>query len=399
MSQDFFDVEKGLQIDSGPVFLVGSGVPGSSTDTDNAVVGSHYRDTANGNTYIKDTAGTGTDKWEQLATQEFVNSSGLGVDWKDSVRVATAVALPSYVQAGAGVGATLTDTTAGVVLTIDGIAVALGDRVLVKDEAGAPGHADHGLYEVTQVGIAASVKWELTRTLDADEDSEVTANMAVGVEEGTIGEDTYWAITTNGAIVVDTTQIAFAQIASAATEAELGFIRTFIGKSAAGSETPTYSSNNYVTDATSLETAIGALDAQLGTTQGDLDTAELYALKGRTESSLTNVTTIQVLDSILVDAASTCKWTVHCEGNLLADAAKKRVVEILGTHDGHINGAGADATDTDYTVYAKLKMGNIVGLTFTVDVSGSGVAQVMNLKITSTTAVDVRAVREFIATL
>lgn len=396
MSKQFFDIEKGLQIDAGPVILVGSGAPGATTDTDNASVGSHYRDTSSGDVYLKDTAGTGFDKWEQLATQEFVTSSGLGVDWKDSVRLATTASLPAYTQSGAGVGATLLADAVGV-LTIDGVASVLGDRILVKDEAGVPGSPDHGLYEVTIEGTAG-VEFELTRTTDADEDSEVTASLAVGVEEGTANEDTYWSITTDGVIVVDTTQIAFAQIASAATEAELGFIRVFIGKSAAGSETPTYSSNNYITDATSLETAIGALDAQLGTTQGDLDQAELDILKGRTESSLTNVTTVQVLDSVLVDDVSTAKWTVHCEGNLLADADEKRVVEILGTHDGHINGAGADATDTDFTVYAKLKMGVITGLTFTVDISGAGVAQVMRLTITSTTAVDVRAVREIIAT-
>lgn len=396
MSKQFFDIEKGLQIDAGPVILVGSGAPGSTTDTDNASVGSHYRDTATGDVYVKDTAGTGFDKWEQLATQEFVTSSGLGVDWKDSVRVGTDAALPAYTQVGAGIGATLTANAVGI-LTVDGIALVLGDSLLVKDEAGAPGHADHGIYEVTIEGTAG-VPFELTRRTDADEDTEVTSAMAVGVEEGTVNEDTYWAISTNGTIVVDTTLIDFVQIASAATEAELGFIRTFIGKSAAGAETPTYSSNNYVTDATSLETAIGALDAQLGTTQGDLDTAELAILLGRTESILTNVTTVQVLDSVLVDDISTAKWTVHCEGNLLADAAKKRVVEILGTHDGHINGAGADATDTDFTVYAKLKMGVVTGLVFTVDISGAGVAQVMRLTITSTTAVDVRAVREVILT-
>ena len=396
MSKQFFDIEKGLQIDAGPVILVGSGAPGSTTDTDNASVGSHYRDTATGDVYVKDTAGTGFDKWEQLATQEFVTSSGLGVDWKDSVRVGTDAALPAYTQVGAGIGATLTANAVGI-LTVDGIALVLGDSLLVKDEAGAPGHADHGIYEVTIEGTAG-VPFELTRRTDADEDTEVTSAMAVGVEEGTVNEDTYWAISTNGTIVVDTTLIDFVQIASAATEAELGFIRTFIGKSAAGAETPTYSSNNYVTDATSLETAIGALDAQLGTTQGDLDTAELAILLGRTESILTNVTTVQVLDSVLVDDVSTAKWTVHCEGNLLADAAKKRVVEILGTHDGHINGAGADATDTDFTVYAKLKMGVVTGLVFTVDISGAGVAQVMRLTITSTTAVDVRAVREVILT-
>ncbi len=396
MSQSLFDIEKGLQIDSTSAYLTGSGVPGSTTDTDAAVVGSKYTDTATGGDFAKVTAGSGTDKWKKLATEEFASQQS-GLDWKDSVRVATTGALPAYTGLdGPGIGARLVADAVGI-LTVDGIAMVLGDSILVKDEAGVPGDPDHGLYEMTVEGTAG-VEFELTRREDADEDGEVTANLSVGVEEGTVNEDTYWAITTNDPIVVDTTNIAFAQIASAATEAELGFIRTFIGKSAAGAETPTYSSNNYVVDTTSLETAIGALDAQLGTTQGDLDTAEVDILKARTESSLTNVTTVQVLDSVLVDDVSTCKWTVHVEGNLLADAAKKRVVEVLGTHDGHINGAGADATDSDYTVYAKLKMGVVTGLSFTVDVSGAGVAQVMRLTIVSTTAVNVRAVREVILT-
>lgn len=396
MSQNFFDVEKGLQIDSLAVLISGSGVPGSTTDTDNALIGSHYQNLADGGLFMKVTAGTGTDKWKKIATEEFASQSSGGIDWKDSIKLATTAALPAYTQAGAGVGATLTADAVGI-LTVDGVAMVLGDDVLVKDEAGLPGDADHGLYEMTTEGTAG-VAFVLTRRTDADEDSEVTANMAVGVSEGTVNADTYWAITTNDPIVVDTTQIAFAQIASAATEAELGYIRAFIGKGAAGAELPTYSSNNYVVDNADLETSIGVLDSQLGTTQGDLDTLEGEFLKARTETTLTNVTTVQVLDSMLVDDVSAAKWTVMVEGNLLADAAKKRVVEILGTHDGHINGAGADATDTDYTVYAKLKMGNIVGLTFTVDVSGSGVAQVMRLTITSTTAVNVRAIREVIAT-
>jgi hypothetical protein len=396
MSQEFFDVEKGLQIDSTSVYLTASGAPGSTTDTNAAGVGSHYTDTADGAVYAKVTAGSGTDKWKQLATEDFVGGAG-GTVWKDPVRVATDAALPAYTGSlGPGIGAILTADAVGI-LTVDGIATVLGDRVLVKDEAGAPGDADHGIYIVDVEGTAG-VAFVLERAADLDEDNEMVANVSVGVEEGTANEDTYWAISTNNPIVVDTTQVAWVQIASATTEAELGYIRAFIGKTAAGSELPTYSSNNYVVDNDNLEVAIGKLDSQLGTTQGDLDTAELDILKGRTESSLSNVTTVQTLDSVLVDDISVCKWTVMVEGNLLADAAKKRVVEILATHDGHINGAGADATDADHTTYAKLKMGAITGLTFTVDVSGSGVAQVMNLKVVSTTAVDVRAVREIIAT-
>ncbi len=395
MSQDFFDIEKGLQIDSSSVYLTGSGVPGATADTDAVIVGSHYTNTADGGVFMKVTAGAGTDKWKKLATEDFAGQQS-GIDWKDSVRLATDAALPAYTQAGTGVGATLTADANGI-LTVDGIAMVLGDDVLVKDEAASPGHPDHGLYEMTTEGTAG-VPFVLTRRTDADEDGEVTAALQVPVEEGTVNLDSYWSLTTNNPIVVDTTNLNFVKIADAETQAELGFIRTFIGKTAAGGETPTYSSTNFVVNTTSLETAIGALDAQLGTTQNDLDQAELDILKARTEATQTNVTAQTVIDTVLADDVSLVKWSVMIEGNLLADAALKRAVEIFATHDGHINGAGADATDTDYTVYAKLKMGNIVGLIFDVDVSGAGVAQVMRLLVTSTTAVDVRSVREVILT-
>ena len=57
---------------------------------------------------------------------------------------------------------------------------------------------------------------------------------------------------------------ALAASETGGSSAEDGFIRTFIGKSGAGAETPTYSSTNVVSSATSLETAIGALDAEIG---------------------------------------------------------------------------------------------------------------------------------------
>lgn len=49
---------------------------------------------------------------------------------------------------------------------------------------------------------------------------------------------------------------------------EDGYIQTFIGK-AAGSDLPAYSSNNYVANDDSLETAIGKLDAALDVTAPD----------------------------------------------------------------------------------------------------------------------------------
>jgi hypothetical protein len=46
-------------------------------------------------------------------------------------------------------------------------------------------------------------------------------------------------------------------------DAEDGFLRTFTGKTAAGSENPTYSNTNYVTQSVSLEAAIGELDGDV----------------------------------------------------------------------------------------------------------------------------------------
>ena len=53
-------------------------------------------------------------------------------------------------------------------------------------------------------------------------------------------------------------------LVSTGSGAEDGFQNTFIGKSGLGSETPTYSSTNVVTDGNSLESEIGALDAEIG---------------------------------------------------------------------------------------------------------------------------------------
>jgi hypothetical protein len=265
------------------------------------------------------------------------------------------------------------------ILTVDGVAPALNDRILVKDEAAS--HADHGIYTLTVVGTGG-VNFVLTRAEDADEDSEMTANHSVAVEEGTNNADEFYQCITNDPITVDTTALQYVKISDADTIQELADIRTFIGKSGAGAETPDYTSENIVTDGDNLEVAIGKLDAAAG--------------NARKESTSNGVTTETTVDSVVVDTVAVVKWIVYAQGTAEADADKKKVVEILATHDGHNVGATDDATDTDFTTYAKLKMGTVTGLSFNVDVSGAAGAQVMNLKITSTMSADIRAIREVI---
>lgn len=134
-----------------------------------------------------------------------------GLDAKDSVRVATAAALPTVTAAGSGIGKTLTATAVGI-LTVDGVATVLNDRILVKDQVAG---ADNGLYKVTTEGTA-SVAFVLTRTIDADESTtEVTAGLFAFVSEGTVNGNAGYTLTTNDPIVLDTTALSFTQVSGA----------------------------------------------------------------------------------------------------------------------------------------------------------------------------------------
>ena len=126
-----------------------------------------------------------------------------------AVDVATAAALPAYVQAGAGLGATLTAAGVGI-LTVDGVATVLGDRILVKD--GAAG-ADNGIYEVTTEGTAGAA-FVLTRATDHDVDAEVTSLDSVSVAGGPVNGGLTFQITTADPITVDTTAVVWAEMAA-----------------------------------------------------------------------------------------------------------------------------------------------------------------------------------------
>jgi hypothetical protein len=125
-------------------------------------------------------------------------------DPKDSCRLASAAALAACTAAGTGVGKTLTADANGA-LTVDGVAVAVSDRLLIKDQVAGK---DNGIYTVTATG-GASAPFILTRATDADTDAEVTAGLATTIDEGTANADTGWLLTTNNPITLDTTALTF----------------------------------------------------------------------------------------------------------------------------------------------------------------------------------------------
>jgi len=145
---------------------------------------------------------------QDAATKAYVDSIASGLDLRASCDVATAAALPACTAAGAGVGKTLTANAVGV-LTVDGIATVLGDRILVKDQVAG---ADNGIYAVTTEGTAG-VAFILTRATDAD--LEISAGVFTFIERGTANGDEGWVLTTNDPITVDTTALTFTQFSGA----------------------------------------------------------------------------------------------------------------------------------------------------------------------------------------
>jgi hypothetical protein len=258
-------------------------------------------------------------------------------------------------------------------------------------------------------------------TLTTDPDNAATDGDATLIQTGT-SADQQW--------VYD--GVNWVQFGGASSQAELGYIRAFVGKTSAGSEMPTYSSTNYVTTGQSLEVAIGDLDAQVGTNAsgistnasnistnasnistnttniGDLlYTEDNYVTDGQTltlsidaldialaanslsRSITTTITGATSVDTLLVDDYQAAKWfiAIFDEGDL----TQKFAAEIWAIHDGTASG---DATEVDWNEVSRLKLnGNITGLDISVVLTGTSTAQTMDLQVTSTDSVTVHTTR------
>lgn len=156
------------------------------------------------------------------AVKGYVDQTVLGLAAKADVRLATAAALATnvYNNGSSGIGATLTGFATGV-LTIDGVAVALNDRILVKDEVT---QANNGIYKCTVAG-AIGVLYVLTRTTDGDTDAELRGSWMFSTE-GTANAGQGWLNTNTSAITFGSTAITFGEFSAGAIAAGTGLTKT-----------------------------------------------------------------------------------------------------------------------------------------------------------------------------
>ena len=161
-------------------------------------------------TDITDTtsAATGTTKKYTRSAELNFALQATGLTAYTACLTATTVSLTTiYANGTAGDGATLTNAGAQSILVLDGVTLAAGDRVLVKDQAST---LQNGLYTVTNVGSALS-NWIMTRATDYNAPAEVIQYGVVFVNQGAVNGGLLWQETGAGPFVIGTTPITFAQ--------------------------------------------------------------------------------------------------------------------------------------------------------------------------------------------
>ena len=137
---------------------------------------------------------------QDAATKNYVDLNSLS---GTAAYAATTGAL-TVTQAGAGVGATLTNAGAQATFALDSVNPPLNSTVLIKDQAS---NTQNGLYTVTNVGSGAT-NWVLTRDTDYDTPVEINDTGVIAVQNGATLAGTGWYNSTT-MVTVDTTPITF----------------------------------------------------------------------------------------------------------------------------------------------------------------------------------------------
>lgn len=124
-------------------------------------------------------------------TKDYVDGAIRGLDWKQEV---VAASTGNIAITGPG-------------LSIDGVTLAAGNRVLLKDQTAA---AENGIWIFNGDLVA------MTRALDADSGEELSG-ATVTVQRGTANADKVYRVTADDPITIGTTAITLAQVGAGGT--------------------------------------------------------------------------------------------------------------------------------------------------------------------------------------
>lgn len=172
-----------------------------------------------GTTLRRDTNGISENT--DVVNKEYVDSIASGLDVKEAARLLSDGDISgTYDNGSSGVGATIT-LSAGT-LTIDGVAVTDGDRVVLKGQTDAE---ENGIYDVS--GVSSTVVLTRSEDFDGSPAKEINGGEFVFIKEGDDYADTGFVVSTpNDEITIGTHDINFTQFSAAGViSAGLGLVQ------------------------------------------------------------------------------------------------------------------------------------------------------------------------------
>ena len=257
--------------------------------------------------------------------KSYVDDLVNGLDWKNSVVLCVS---GNFSLTGAVVA--------------DGVAVTTGQRILVKAQTNA---AENGIYIASTTG-----SW--FRSPDADEDDEVTSQMAVFVESGSTKANTGWTISSQDPITVGTTDINFTQFNGAGSIiAGDGLIKEGNTIHVSGNV-----DGSIIVNPNDIQVGVLATDAQ----HGDRGGGSLHAVATTTVNGFLSSSDKAKLDSLndgtdylLLDGTRPMSGTFDLGTNNVTNGGTYNGVTVELHGSRHISGAAdpidGDKLDIDFT--------------------------------------------------
>lgn len=143
-----------------------------------------------------------------IATENFVVNA---IAYIAPCNVATTENLnATYFNGTSGGGATLTNAGTQAVLSIDGLSLAIGSRVLVKNQTT---NSQNGVYSVTNAG-SVSTNWVLTRVTELDNYVQFIRGLTVNVFAGTVNASKLFMLTSSVTVNIGSAAVVFSDLSS-----------------------------------------------------------------------------------------------------------------------------------------------------------------------------------------
>jgi len=361
--------------------LQGAGAPGGDASfQDAAPLGSFYRDRTAGDSYEKNVAGTGADKWRRMPNLTDIGNMNL----KGCLRAATGEAL----SAGARdlVSSPFTDDDAPTMVAAD---FTVGDLVL-GGVGGTP-----ILYEVTVVsapsitlalkspalvaGDMFIAKNYLPDAPDAQEASALVWYTGSAIEKlGDINWNLADGINLTAGFTPVNGSVTSADTVNSAIEklvANQDDLITLTGVAQGAVDLGTFTGNTIPDNVAikpalqSLETAVELLDSRVETspTQGGGQISH---------------------DTVIADDVLAVEWELWVQE---IGTQNTRILEVEAFHDGN---ASNDASAVKHTVRDKKLIGSSFNFELDVDLNGAAGAQEMRLRVTTSIVGGVRVISQ-----